>query len=102
MKINNIISVVLVSAIFLLVIISTVVKVSMNHNEREMLVVTKRIEEAARKCSIEEKCSEEIISLGLLIQKGDLDKQVHPKTKEYISEGTPILCKSLTCEVEIP
>lgn len=92
---------ILVTAMILLVITSTVIKVSTKHKESEMLVVTKRIEEAARKCSIEEKCKEEIVSLGFLIQKGYLEAQVHPLTKEYISEGTPIMCKNLVCTVEI-
>ena len=100
-KMSKIISILIVIAMPLTIVIATVLKVSNNHQELELLVSSKKIEEAARKCVIDENCKEELISLGFLIKKGYLTQEVHPITKEFINEGTPITCKGYTCTVDL-
>lgn len=100
-KMSKIISILMIIAIPSLIAVATIIKVSMNHQELELLVSRKKIEEAARRCVIDETCKEEIISLGYLIKKGYIKEQVHPVSKEFINEGTPITCKGYTCTVEL-
>lgn len=98
---RNRISWMLFGAIILVVTIGTAIKVFSNHRSHLLEVSTKRIEEAALKCVLENVCTENKTTLGFLIQNGYLDEQIHPVTKEYISESLEIECKDYVCTTEV-
>ena len=98
---NKNILVITLAIILIVVVVATVVKVYNNHIDSLYTVVEKRIEESARKCFIEEKCSGDKTNLGLLIKEGYITSQVNPVTKEYISEDIIITYDGSFCDVNI-
>lgn len=84
-----------------IIIITTVIKVYDNHKESLLRVSSQKIEEAAKKCTLDEVCTEEKTTLGFLIEKGYLEKQVHPISKEFIDENLEITCVDYTCKTNI-
>lgn len=85
-KINAFIILVLI----LLVFGTTVYKVIKRHNERLYEVLYSKIEYQAKKCFLEEKCEKEII-LNELYQKGYLEVQYDPITKEELDKNIKIV-----------
>ena len=57
-----------------------------NHHEKEYLVVNNKILESARQCYLKEECSGEI-TLKELYDKGYLETQIDPLTKENMDEN---------------
>lgn len=98
---DKIISVCLIIIIIGVIIIATALKVYNNHKENLLRVSSQKIEEAARKCSLEEACTENKTTLKFLIEKGYIEKQVHPISKEYIDENLEITCDNYVCKTEI-
>lgn len=101
MKTSKIISIILIFMIIGILVTATMTRVTHEHNEKLLLVSEKKIIEASEKCILEEKCSQEDITLKNLIDEGYIDKQVHPITKEYIDESLPITCNEQKCNVDI-
>ena len=75
----------LVLALLIVLIIIGAKKSLDNHHEKEYLVVHSRILESAKKCYLDEKCEGEI-TLKDLYDKGYLEVQVDPATKENMNE----------------
>lgn len=81
---------------------ATILKVYQNHQEKLILVAEKRLNEAARKCIIDEVCNNDnSITLKTLIENKYLDRQVHPISKEYLDENLEIKCEQYQCNVSI-
>ena len=99
-KKNNI-TLVLLLALVILIAASTTFKVMDRHEEKLLLVARRKIEEAARQCYLENKCTGESTYLGFLIKEGYLEAQVHPISKEFISEELTISCKDFECTTEL-
>lgn len=99
-KNSKIVTICLAVMIIGVVVIATSLKVYNNHKDDLLKVSNKRMEEAAKKCSLEAVCTEEKTTLGFLIEKGYLGKQVHPISKEFIDEKTEIVCENYTCKVQ--
>ncbi len=83
------------------IIIATIVKVYKNHNASLLLVTTKKIEESAEKCYLEEKCKDGNTTLGFLISENYIDPQIHPITKEQLDENLEIICSNYECTTNI-
>lgn len=94
------INILLVLGIIVLVIVATSLKVYNNHKSWLFRVVDQRIEEAAKKCFIDGVCGE-TTTLGFLVEKGYLENQVHPITKEYVNADLVITCKDFECETSV-
>lgn len=94
------INILLVLGIIVLVIVATSLKVYNNHKSGLFRVVDQRIEEAAKKCFIEGACGEST-TLGFLVEKGYLENQVHPITKEFVKADLVITCKDYTCDTSV-
>ncbi len=75
----------LVLALLIVLIIIGAKKSLDNHHGKEYLVVHSRILESAKKCYLDEKCEGEI-TLKDLYDKGYLEVQVDPATKENMNE----------------
>lgn len=101
MKTANKLSTILIIAIVAVIGIGTYFKVAERHREKLLEASSKKIEEAARKCRLEKKCLEEQITLGELIDKGYLEKQIHPITKEFVGEDLIIECESFVCKTTL-
>ena len=72
--------------IVLIILIPTVYKIVVEHNDRLLKVTTKRIEEAAKNCKLDEKCTNDKITLKELYDKKYLKKESNPITKKYYNE----------------
>ena len=77
-----------VIGIVLIILIPTVYKIVKEHNDRLMMVTTKRIEEAAKDCKMAEICKNEKITLKELYDNKYLEKESNPITKEYYNENS--------------
>lgn len=100
-KRNNLLSICLALVMVAIIIGSTAIRVYHNHKENLLKVASKRIEEAAVKCNLEETCIDKKTTLGFLIQKGYLEKQIHPISKEFINDTLVIECKDYRCTTEL-
>lgn len=94
------VSLILILIILLVISIATGIKVYNNHKESLMRVVTQKIEEAGEKCFLEGKCEEQT-SLKVLIEKGYIDRPIHPLTKEFVDENLKINCSDYTCYTKL-
>jgi hypothetical protein len=65
-------------------------KMVYKHNENLLIVTSKRIEEAAKKCVAESKCDKNNITLAILYEKGYLKEEYNPITKEIYSKNSKI------------
>ncbi len=74
--------------ISLLIVITTTYKVIKIHNSKILLVESKYIIEASKRCVNEKKCNEDIITLKTLYELNYLEKQVNEVTKEYYNENS--------------
>lgn len=101
MKLANRLSIILFISIIAVIIISTSLKVATRHKEALLYVTSSRIEEAARKCYLEEKCEGDRTTLGEIIEEGYLGSQIHPITKEFISKDLVINCENFICETNL-
>ena len=72
--------------IVLIILIPTVYTIIKNHNDRLIKVSYKRIEEAAKKCVEDEKCTDKKITLKELYDNKYLKKESNPISKEYYNE----------------
>ena len=75
-------------AVALIIAIPTVYKIIKNHNDRLIEVTTKRIKEAAKNCKLDEKCTNNKITLKELYDNEYLEKESNPITKEYYNEDS--------------
>lgn len=89
MRIKEIIVLILLSVVILYTGVIAY-KMVYKHNENLIIVTTKRIEEAAKKCVMESKCDKNNITLGMLYDKGYLNEEYHPVTKEIYSRNSKI------------
>jgi len=97
MKTSRLISIILIIMIIGIIAGATSLKVYNNHKQALLRVSRQKIEEAAQKCNIDNTCENEV-TLGFLIEKGYLDNQVHPLTKEFIDTSLVVTCKNYNCE----
>lgn len=68
--------------LFIVIVFGVAVYKNINsHYEKELLVVNNKILEAAKNCYLEEKCKDNI-TLKDLYDKGYLEKQIDPGTKQ--------------------
>ena len=74
--------------IVLMILIPTIYKIVTGHNDRLLKVTTKRIEEAAKNCKLDEKCKSKKIELRDLYEYGYLTRESNPITKEYYNESS--------------
>lgn len=88
---NKIIINVTILAIVIIILIPTVYKIINKHNERLLLVTTKRIEEAAKDCYLDDICLDEKITLQELYNNNYLEQENNPITKEYYNELSYVL-----------
>lgn len=72
----------------------TIYKVQKEHLDLQVLVVTKKIEEAAMQCTWDDVCTESLITLGDLISYGYLSDEVNPVTKLYYNHESYVLVSS--------
>lgn len=75
---------------FLIIVISiaglTAYKVMKQHNDNLLKVSEKYIIERAKKCFLEEKCPDNVVTLRNLYEMGYMERQVNQVTKEYYNE----------------
>lgn len=100
-KNSKIVSICLIVIIVGVIVIATSLKVYDNHKNDLLKVVNQKIEEAAKKCSLEEICTENKTTLAFLIEKGYLEKQVHPISKEFIGGDLEIVCENYACKTNV-
>lgn len=100
-KMASKISLVLFISIVLVVSAATALKVMDDHKEKLLLVARRKIEEAATKCHLENKCTSEETTLATLIDLKYLDQQIHPISKEYINGDLKVYCKDYICSVTL-
>ncbi len=79
----------------------TTLKVLMRHQDKLMKVASSKIEESARKCYLDGKCSGVETTLENLIKEGYLEQQIHPISKEYIDGSLVIRCVDFDCVTEL-
>ena len=89
------------SIILIIIVIATIVKVYTNHIDHLYYVVESKIIESTKKCYLEEVCTGEEVTLKDLIEKDYIDKQIDPKSKEYIDENIKITNDGTTWSVDI-
>lgn len=85
----------------MIILIPTLYSVIKNHNDKLLEVSYKRIEEAAKKCYLDKKCSNEKITLKELYDNNYLEKESNPVTKEYYNEKSYVLVKDKTFKFKI-
>ena len=91
----------IIIAIILIIGITTCIKVYKSHIENAYKVITKKICEATSKCYGDNICNGDNIKLEVLISNKYIEKQVDPKTKEYVDVNTSIYYKNSKCIVDI-
>ena len=69
----------------------TYFKVITIHNNKLLLVESKYIIEASKRCLNEKKCNEDKITLKTLYDLDYLDRQVNLVTKEYYDENSYVI-----------
>ena len=80
---NRTIILITVLTIIISICMATVWKVNKRHEEREVLVVEKRIIEGAIDCFNKDDCEGDKVTLDTLIKKGYAKKEINPLTKTY-------------------
>ena len=90
---NKIVSLIAIGAIVLVITIPTIINITNNHKSRLFNSIVLKITEAAKKCYLEEKCNDEKIFLKDLYDNNYIDKQINPKTKEYLNENSYVIKK---------
>ena len=80
---NRTIILITVLTIIISICMATVWKVNKRHEEREILVVEKRIIEGATECFNKGECEGNKVTLNALINKGYAKKEINPITKTY-------------------
>ena len=89
-KINNltIISITLIIT-FLIIMVASITKISDNHNEKLLYSMQSKVEYYAKRCYLENNCTDEI-TLSDLYEKNYLTEVVNPVTKEILDENIKI------------
>ncbi len=95
---KKIISCVYIS-LFLVVVVFSIYKVNKKHEEKLYEVLYGRIEYAANSCYLDNACNDNIVLLDLY-EKGYLDVQYDPITKEEINKETKITINEDNINVE--
>lgn len=90
MKVKEIIAIILLTVVLLYTGVIAY-KMVYKHNENLLIVTSKRIEEAAKKCVAESKCNKNNITLATLYEKGYLNEEYNPVTKEIYSKNSKII-----------
>lgn len=80
----------IVLGLLLVLLIIAAIKTLNNHHEKEYLVINNRILESAKKCFLNKECEGEI-TLKDLYDKGYLDKEFDPVSKEEMDEKMCIM-----------
>ena len=80
---NRTIILLTILTIIISICVATVWKVNKRHEEREILVVEKRIIEGATECFNKGECEGNKVTLNALINKGYAKKEINPITKTY-------------------
>lgn len=71
-------------------LVPTIYKIHENHNDKLLLVVKEEFHYYAKKCYLEDKCSN-VVTLKDLYDKGYLkEKLTNPITKKYYNENSSI------------
>ena len=83
-------NILLVIAILLILIIPSSYAVYTTHNERLYEVLDKKIVEKAISCYDKKECITKIITLQELYDKGYLEEQIDPISKEILDHNTTI------------
>ena len=81
--------------------ITTGIKVYNAHIDNIYKVTTKKICEAISKCYIDNICEGNAVKIETLISYKYLEKQINPKTKEYIDGDIVVYYKNGECSVDI-
>ena len=76
--------------IALMITIPTYNNVKKDHEEKMITATKMEISKAAKDCFLDNKCSGSSTTLGELYEKGYLEKQVNPVTKEYYKDDSVI------------
>ncbi len=76
--------------ILLLLVGGTGYKVYQIHQERNYMVIEKRIVEGALSCVYDGKCNDQDMTLDMLISKGYASDEIDPKTKLYYKRDSLI------------
>lgn len=90
-----------ITAIILVILVISTIKVYKNHIESLYLVVESKIEESAQKCFLESKCDGKETTLSKLIELKYIEKQINPISKEYVSENLKITFDGEKCHTSI-
>lgn len=64
----------------------SIYKININHNDKLLLVSKKNIEEQARKCYNDKKCTKSVVTLQELEDLNYLNNEFNPVTKEYYNK----------------
>ncbi len=100
MKTSRLISLTIVILIIIVICGATSYKIYSNHRADLLKVTTKKIEEAALKCNLEGSC-EDKMTFSKLKEKGYIDNEIHPITKEFINDNLEITCSNYECKTKI-
>lgn len=87
--------------IILTIAFATGLKVYNNHINNIYEVINKKICESASKCYLDNKCEGNSVKIRDLIDNNYLEKQIDPKTKEYINEDIIVNYNNGNCQVDI-
>lgn len=94
-------SIIILFIIIITIIIATALKVYNSHMDSNYRVITNEICEATRKCYLDKNCDGNTVKIDELVTKKYLNRQVDPKTKEYIDGNILVNYKDNTCSVDI-
>lgn len=88
MNTNKIIIYISIITFIFVITVPSVISVNKKHKDDLYKSITLKIEESAKKCSIQKKCLNKKIFLKELYDYKYIDKQINPYTKKYISEDS--------------
>ncbi len=94
MSSNKIIIYISLIAIILIIAVPTILKVIDYHNEKLYDTMESKIIEKTKICFLEEKCSEDKVSLKKLYSLGYLEKIEDPVKHIYVNENSYVIKKN--------
>ncbi len=101
-KISKIIIGVLIIATISIVFFASYKRIYKDHQEKLVKVLTRKVEEAGKKCFLEKQCSGQEVTIKELKEKGYLKEElVNPLTKEVINENLKVTYKDKECYFKI-
>jgi len=87
-KINEFLQTILIITLIAFPLYNAYISLKNTHEEKEWLVVNKKVIETANKCYLERKCTTNTVTVEYLINSDYLVNVVNPITKEVINPSS--------------